>query len=1801
MQRLICPILSLAIVAATAGAALAQADAQQVYRQAKAAYESGEFATARDLAKKASQTDAKNPEVFLLLGKSHYQLGELDEAIAAWKRTLSLAPEEPFAARMLRVLRAEKVKVDTRIKLLEALVHEELLDEALRESGRLLAEKTLSESQRATTLLLQAQIVLKLGRPAETLARLNHLRVLYPKQFDPVQAMLLEGQAKLAGGGRPTVEGKAILERLVADHPGAPATATARYALIAYELRQGVNPARAGALAKWLAESPGHPRVGEALRALVEAYLSVTRQGARPTPKAELTKWDVDALALADELYKQTPNAKEAEQLTKLLLKHLDEHYAKHGAYAAAVKGAELQRGVPLPRKSRLLILRAVVRYKTAIAMKHLGDQARLGKLPATAPVDDEPPKVLRDVLAQYDAIAGEYPSQPAWTEQVKLAGEVRKYAAKVRPPMKVVRYKGPDTWAVDISRQVIKADADAAAVKAAVDLVQTIITDYEKCENLDARAFNLGVSRTLTTVLSQTHASWPDVMMRHAERLDADARHAFTRNLESGDGERNARRSDVQQELLQTLEKLVANETPRAPAALKLVGQHLQPWIAQGHWALAEEIYTTLAKALPESERRQAELAVVKLWTEQVTREHQRLLAAGFTVPRQLDPRLKKALARCCKLQAELDPKSKELASVRGIWDAILHHYRTLEYYEVVDAAIKVKAERAVDAADEYAQFTLARQCDLHARRELTRFLKQYGASERIVLTPAFKEAIAAYMKFITDRPGSRFVSPATERIFEIGRLFEQKKAFAVASGVYGGLAKFAAGVKVLSQSAPDKPSAAERATFTSAVALDSQARKMLAEALALRKSDDLPPAKLSDEFAAAIAAYTGFSETKPDSPLVGDATTKIMSIAHEYAKIDAWDVADGVYADLLKSKLKIRRAERLQFARGLCQLGRAMPKHAREVLSVLTSGGLRGSGEALGPEMLAQLVRSDSLTLGFARAELQAPSGGGPRSSVAGRRPADTPSAQPPAEEPAEEADGRARRDVQLLAMIRRQQSDRAAQVAQLRERLVYNAPPEQQVDQEGKQAAQRVAQRGVLSKAELARQEKAISAAYEIFQGIRKEYPHTPTARQARGEILVMVGHWRTLSQWQRSAALAERFLADNPTNAELPKLRLEIGRNRLAWASKPIERKATKQVMLAEVSKRFDAARKELAKIVTDFPRERSYQQQAQWDIANSFLTQARVVAAFSPTPARGQYVRTTKELRLLAEKYPDHPKIGTIPQMLWNVSNELEGRGYYEETILVWNELIIHAPVHALSQQAALKIAQTYHQKLKRPLKAAEAYQELNFTRGGGDQTLQNAIFQIGSELKGEKRWVEALHVLETFVDSFPRHPQAGTALTMVGQIHQTNEAWEDAIAAYRRVIVEFKNGKFVQDAKWAIAGCTINLSQWREAADAYRVYAKAYPKDSKLAEAKRRIEVFKDLVRYQGLVDEERQRKAFDAQYQIAAIVGTQLSNPVKAIIEYRKVVKNWPESHLADDALYAVGTTYLSLGETEQAREALLAAAEKYPASPLADDALFMVGKSHEDEAQKLATVTREKSLEEAKDVAQKHAYKQAQTTRRLQQEFRGKRIASLRKGGKGEAASVEEAAQAAIYGQFSSANVALFAQKAYQEVEALTATQLADRQDKINAALRKAVESYTSASKVAGADKADDALLKMATIYDQQLRDSKAAMQTWLEIVRQFSGTGVAEDASWRIAQVYEREGKYAEAIEAYKAFLRNYRRSPKAGAAQFAIAENHEHLGQWVAAMDSYTNYMTNFPDGPLVKKAKEQINWIKTYRL
>jgi TolA-binding protein len=1484
------PVFLLAVViVAFSHNVWAQADAAAAFEQGKTAYAEGRFTEARDLFLKASQTDTRNPEVFLWLGKAEYQLGVVDKAIAAWTKTLKLAPEEPYAKKMLETLQGQLVEVDTRISLIEVMLKEKLFSAAKRECSKLLADQAMTDGQRVKVMTLQAEVLLATGSFKDAREIVHELLTRYPELADAAETTLLLGEAKIKMRGT-AKEGLLLLRKVVSDYPGTPSAVTAQYKLAVFNLDQFPNTAGAERLAKWIADNPEHPLAEEAQGRLIDAYLAIARREYIPTAEAELSRWDKAALTAATDLFKKIVRVDEVLRLSQRIVKHLDNHYAGKRAYAAAVSGCEMLLKAPLPPSSRSVALRALARYKSESALKQLTTQAEAGQLVA-GPL----PATLVDVLATYRTINKEFPGEPVWRDQAVLAERVRKLGLRVPWPPKIVKPKAAYSWAVQIALPVIKAEVDPSSVSKAVETIRAIVNDCAKHGKPSARGMALGINSQLLQVLTPTNSLWADVVLRQIDLLNADAVAVFNDNVKAGRTEENATLSERQKELLTAMTKLVAHQANQAPKVLKKLRTHLQLWVKHRHYKVAEQAYRQLAESLPEAQQRRAGLAVARLWRQQVISEHNRLIAAGLTVPRKLDPVLNKALELCYAMQEGLNEDDPFLSEARKVWNSIVGHYKGLEYFDTAEEAIKAKTSKVVTAADEYAKLQLANLKFEMARRELDLLLKRYDATEKIALTPAFKTAIESYMKFISECSSSVLRSRAVAKVFQVAELFERHKAYDVAIGVYRDFATFAEKVKALSQAAPGASSPAERAAFAAATALDAEARLALSKEMKERKDPKVPPAKTSKEFTAAVEAYKNFIKANPKSVLLGRAVEKIMAVGLEYAKVDAWDVADGIYAELLAKDLAIRHVERIEFSRGLCQLGKAMPEHAKQVLATLTLKEARAPAGTYGARGAA-----------YARGGLSAETS----LSVSGRVSASSgPIAEgrfshegvPFAKEPLpasgvsgeynEEADLKLR-DTRLVAAIRQQEGTRAAQIARLREDLAYRP-----VQRPRKEQARR--QPPVLPDEEIARQEKAINAAYEIFQGIRKKHPETSTAEQSRGEIKVMIDHWRTLSQWQRAALLAERFLKDNPTDKELPQLRLSIARDYLAWAAQPVEDKLSKQLMLTEVARRFTKGRTRLTGIVTDFPSERALLQQAQWDIANSFLTQARVVDAFSRTLARGQYVRAAEELLRLADEYYDHPRIGTIPKMLWGISGELANREYYDEAITVWSGLCIRYPTHHLAADAALRTAQTYQNNLKQPLRAAEAYQEVNMARGGNDRDIQNQVYHIGVRLKNEKRWVEALHVLEMFVDSFPRHPQAGQALTMIGQVHQTNEAWEEAIAAYRRVIDEFPTGGWVKEAKWSIAECTINLSQWRDAMAGYEDYQRDYARDGRAAEAKRRIGILKDLVRYQTLVNEKEQRKAFDAQYQIAKIVLDKLSNRVKAIIEYRKVAADWPKSHL--------------------------------------------------------------------------------------------------------------------------------------------------------------------------------------------------------------------------------------------------------------------------------------------------------------
>ncbi|MHC4625207.1 MAG: hypothetical protein ACYS4W_15035, partial [Planctomycetota bacterium] len=761
---------------------------------------------------------------------------------------------------------------------------------------KLLDEKALSELQRPKVMTLQAESLVRMHKGPEARNVLHELTTLYPRQADPVKTTLLLGEAKLQGDERSIAEALVVLRKLVADHPQTPAAARAQYDIITHDPGLASGAARAEVIANWLAANSEHEFADSGRHILLDAYLSLTLKGTKPTAESDLSPTDLKALALATDIYARESSAKKANELTRRLVGHIRSRYIGNKAYTAAVKADKILLAAPLPHSSRLSVLKALGSSKYLVAGEWLDKMAQAGQLPVGVRRGQLPEK-LADVLATFKMIRTEYPAVPFWTDQANLAKRVWASASRVLPQAEFKGLKGPDAWALDIALPVIKANADASAVKSAINTVQAIINERTKIPKPGSRKLAVELSVELLDAVSPLQSSWSQVIVSYCKVASEYTAYVFQENVKAGRAEQNAKLSELQKSYLTTLKNHVARNASYAPKALVQLAEHVKPWVKHGHWSVAENVYTTVAEALPEKERRQAELAVVNLWIEQVKREHHRLAAAGFTVPHELDPTLAKALVRCYELQAGLQEEPSILAQIRDVWNNIVGHYKKLEYFDIAEQAINVRPSETIDSADAYADLQLTNLRLDVANRELDLLLKNYNATEKITLTPAYKEAIEDYKKFISERPSSPLRSQAESNIFKIAEVFVKYKAYDVAVTVYQDFATFAAKVKVLSQAAPGSSSTAERAAFAAAVAMDAKARMALAKNMKDRKE---PPAKISDDFKATIEAYQNFIKAYSKSVLLGRAIEKNMAVALEYARVNAWDVADSIYAEL-------------------------------------------------------------------------------------------------------------------------------------------------------------------------------------------------------------------------------------------------------------------------------------------------------------------------------------------------------------------------------------------------------------------------------------------------------------------------------------------------------------------------------------------------------------------------------------------------------------------------------------------------------------------------------------------------------------------------------------------------------------------------------------------------------------------------------------------------------------------------------------------------------------------------------------
>jgi len=109
------------------------------------------------------------------------------------------------------------------------------------------------------------------------------------------------------------------------------------------------------------------------------------------------------------------------------------------------------------------------------------------------------------------------------------------------------------------------------------------------------------------------------------------------------------------------------------------------------------------------------------------------------------------------------------------------------------------------------------------------------------------------------------------------------------------------------------------------------------------------------------------------------------------------------------------------------------------------------------------------------------------------------------------------------------------------------------------------------------------------------------------------------------------------------------------------------------------------------------------------------------------------------------------------------------------------------------------------------------------------------IFEAAkSDYSSSNRLDLAIEGFTEFVTKFPDLPNAAEAQFYIGQAHFQNKNYKEALAAYDKVITNYKDSKWVPEAYYQQGLCYVNLNQRAQAQKTFELILKQFP-DSTMA------------------------------------------------------------------------------------------------------------------------------------------------------------------------------------------------------------------------------------------------------------------------------------------------------------------------------------------------------------------------------
>jgi len=214
------------------------------------------------------------------------------------------------------------------------------------------------------------------------------------------------------------------------------------------------------------------------------------------------------------------------------------------------------------------------------------------------------------------------------------------------------------------------------------------------------------------------------------------------------------------------------------------------------------------------------------------------------------------------------------------------------------------------------------------------------------------------------------------------------------------------------------------------------------------------------------------------------------------------------------------------------------------------------------------------------------------------------------------------------------------------------------------------------------------------------------------------------------------------------------------------------------------------------------------------------------------------------------------------------------------------------------------------------------------------------LLRAGRALDAEQ-WQQALDIYQTLIEQHPLHEAVPLAHFASGECLLNLGRYEDALKSYRIVIDEYPDWSDVDDAQFRVGNCLFQLGRYPEAAKTLAAMLEAYPASSIadkaaywLGEANYQAgdePAALDAYRH-SLGAAPRGDYAPYALYSIATIEGP--SDPERAIVTYKRLLDEFPDSPLTPDAMYRMGQVLETLGRLDEATAAYSRVIEQHPGS---------------------------------------------------------------------------------------------------------------------------------------------------------------------------------------------------------------------------------------------------------------------------